>query len=311
MTREPRTSYLLDRKKRLPGRRKAVTIIAGFRCVDGVVICADTQETLGTAKRNVPKLRFEPSRGEVEENFSNLAVAFCGAGDGPFIDKLAQEAWTVAKDQPDFTGACEAIEHSIKSVYAEFGRIYQPGYCPDVKLIYGVKMDGQSKLFSADGPIVNERSEYDTGGKGHYMADFLAGKMFDDSLTVNQCAILAAYVLFQAKEHVEECGGDSLVTILRNNGASGMVNWHRIIGITEMIQAADDTAGEIMMQLADVGGDDAKAIEQIEFHLSLMFQLRDNYKKRVKLQEAPEYHDSIDFLGLPLAPKKKEVKGGA
>jgi hypothetical protein len=35
-----------------------MTIIAGFRCQDGIVVCADTQETFGSAKRNVPKLVF-------------------------------------------------------------------------------------------------------------------------------------------------------------------------------------------------------------------------------------------------------------
>ena len=42
-----------------PPRRKAVTIIAGFRSDEGIVICADTQETVEGTKRNVPKLRYE------------------------------------------------------------------------------------------------------------------------------------------------------------------------------------------------------------------------------------------------------------
>ena len=37
-------------------RRKCVTIAAGFRCVDGIMLCADTQETLGFLKRKHPKL---------------------------------------------------------------------------------------------------------------------------------------------------------------------------------------------------------------------------------------------------------------
>ena len=34
-----------------------MTIIAGFRCQGGIVVCSDTQETSGTAKRSVPKLQ--------------------------------------------------------------------------------------------------------------------------------------------------------------------------------------------------------------------------------------------------------------
>jgi len=34
-----------QKPERLP-ERKAVTIIAGFKCSDGIVVCADTQETV-------------------------------------------------------------------------------------------------------------------------------------------------------------------------------------------------------------------------------------------------------------------------
>ena len=51
-----------------------MTIIAGFKCSEGIVICADTQETIGTSKRSVPKLRFEPFGGPHEGD--TLAIAF-------------------------------------------------------------------------------------------------------------------------------------------------------------------------------------------------------------------------------------------
>src|SRR6266404_5629863 len=64
-------------------RAEAVTIIAGFKGYDGIVLCADTQETVQGFKRKVPKLRVEPAKVG-----GDLAVAFCGAGHGPFIDKV-------------------------------------------------------------------------------------------------------------------------------------------------------------------------------------------------------------------------------
>jgi hypothetical protein len=286
-----------------------VTIIAGFKCEEGVVVCADTQETLGTAKRSVPKLRFEPSdpQTQMEEHESNLAVAFCGAGDGPFIDKLVNEAWSAAKQQPHLNGVCSAIETSIKRQYSLFGKIYQRGMCPEVQLIYGVKMNGESKLFTASGPIVNEKHEYDSGGQGHYMADFLASKMHYGKLNIRQCAILAAYVLHEAKNHVDGCGGDSQIAVLRNKGTCGTVGWHRIGEITDLVSAADSTAGDILMALTDVEEDDTKAIEQVQFNLDIMAALRNSYRERTKRQESPEFHQSIDFLGLP-SPKTDQQK---
>ncbi len=299
---------LQSKPKRL-SERNAVTIIAGFKCEEGVVVCADTQETLGTAKRSVPKLRFEPCdhKTENEDHYSNLAVAFCGAGDGPFIDKLVSESWRVASQQTDLASVCTAIEDSIVRQYMKFGKIYQVGMCPEVQLIYGVKMDGGSRLFTATGPIVNEKHEYDSGGQGHYMADFLASKMHYIQLNIRQCAILAAYILHEAKDHVDGCGGDSQIAVLRNKGTCGTVGWHRIGELTDLVSAADSTAGDILMALADVEEDDAKAIEKVQFNLDMMAGLRHSYRERTARQEVPEFHKSIDFLGLPL-PKNEEDK---
>jgi 20S proteasome alpha/beta subunit len=56
----PKPRIFRPKPRRLQ-KRRAVTIVAGFKTIDGIVLCADTQETIGgISKRNVPKLRFEP-----------------------------------------------------------------------------------------------------------------------------------------------------------------------------------------------------------------------------------------------------------
>jgi 20S proteasome alpha/beta subunit len=286
-------------------RREAVTIIAGFKCNDGVVVCADTQETLGTSKRNVPKLHFEPCNPvtEEEDNSSNLAAAFCGAGDGAFIDKLVTESWNAAENEKNLPSACAAIERTIKDTYREFGQIYQRGDCPEVQLIFGVKMDGKSRLFTAMGPIVNEKFGFDSGGVGHYIADFLGEKMHYAQLTVNQCAILAAYILYEAKEHVEGCGGDSQIAVLRNEGTSGTVCWFRLSGINDLIKMASGTAENILMDLANIGADEATVLDKVNMNLELVLQYRRSHNAQLKMQEHPDLYKSIDFLGLPLSKK--------
>ncbi len=134
-----------------------MTIIAGFRCSGGIVLCADTQETVGEiSKRNVPKLRYEsldPLLSGID-----LGVAFCGASNnGPFVDKIVDLAWDAAKRTTSLDDAAKAIEETIKTAYQEFGEIYQSGYCPEADLVYGIKMQGDSRLFSALGPIVNQQ----------------------------------------------------------------------------------------------------------------------------------------------------------
>ncbi len=104
MLSKPFFRYPNQRPERLPERR-AVTIIAGFKGYDGVILCADTQETVQGFKRKVPKLRVEPEKGG-----GDLAVAFCGAGHGPFIDKVVERAWKDAQIAGSLDDACAEIE---------------------------------------------------------------------------------------------------------------------------------------------------------------------------------------------------------
>lgn len=305
MTPKPFVKFIPER---LP-ERQAVTIIAGFRCDEGIVVCADTQETIGTAKRNVPKLRFEPcdQYTQQEDNHSNLAAAFCGAGSGPMIDKLIDDAWGAAKSQKSLPRASDAIEASIKKNYKEFGEIYQVGSCPEVQLIYGVKMDGESRLFTAMGPIVNEKFEFDSGGQGHYMADFLAAKMHYRQMNIRQCAILAAFVLFQAKQHVDGCGGESQIAVLRNSGTSGNAWDHRIDKLVELMHVTDDALGDVLLDVADLDLSIEKLSDNLQFQLGdIIGPIREGTRAEMQRQEAPELYNSIDLLGLPLPSGKKK-----
>ena len=291
-----------------------MTIIAGFKSQDGIVLCADTQETMGPMKRNVPKLRWEPSEGWVAPNDGNaLAVAFCGAGHGPFIDKLVEVSWQAAKNADSLDGACNAIERRIKDHYEEFGKIYQVGSIPEVELIFGVKMYQESKLFSAVGPVVNEVRRYWCSGVGVYLADFLASRMYGSYLTAYQCVILAAYILFQAEEHVDGCGGHAHVAILRENGPSGMVDWPRIEAITRLLRSTDEEFGRLLLHSADLGINDNAFREKFDTAKRVLEALRNKQKKELEKWDEVDlimgHSEGRDSLGFkPLDARKSKPK---
>jgi hypothetical protein len=258
-----------------------VTIIAGFKSHEGIVICADTQETIESSKKQISKLRFEPadlSTGTIND----LAVAFCGSGDGPYVDKLIQNAWENLQTATSLDEVSAEIEKSIKNTYREFGRIYQTGLCPSAELIYGVKMFNGTKLFSAYGPIVNEIKEFHSSGIGHYIADFLASRMYKSYLGIKQCVILAAYILFQAKEHVEGCGGQSQIAVLRDDGTSGVVEWRHVEAITELLQVADDEVGRILLDVADLELDEEQIREHLNQIVDSLMPWRDARKEKLE-----------------------------
>jgi hypothetical protein len=280
------------------------------------VVCSDTQETSGTAKRSVPKLQcFQgPVVSQDRQGMVNadLALAICGAGDGPFIDKIASQAWDAVRHVSDIWEASERIESMIKESYQEFGQIYQTGACPQVDLIYGITKGGDSRLFQATGPVVNETA-YASNGIGYYLADFLTTRMRGDGwLTIRQTVILAAYVLLQAKEHVDGCGGDSHIAVLRESESSGMVDFRLVQHLTEYLKSADHWAGEMLLTAADFSISDSDASDRISNSVDLLKFMRAEEIKR--LAEHRESDRSIFFslgdlsekddLGLPVKAKQ-------
>jgi len=319
---KPLPSVPHPKPKRLPERR-AVTIVAGVRSLSGIVLCADTQETVSQlSKRHVPKLRFEPTISGINlvNKPEHLAAAFCGAGDGPWIDKLVDECWKHAKGATSLGDACSKIEDAIKNLYAEFGAIFQPGFCPTAELIYGVKMHGNSRLFSASGPIVTEQEQYASAGCGYYMADFLKTRMHHNFLTIYQCTILAAYILFQAKEHVDGCGGDSHIAVLRNRATSGRVPWRKIQAITDLLKESDGLTGLMILKAADFSIETEELKKELESLLSTMQFLRDRHHDNLKQLEATWVGaekalsgagQKYDSLGLPVLAEESSERPGS
>jgi hypothetical protein len=174
---------------------------------------------------------------------------------------------------------------------------------PETELIYGVKAKGESKLFNALGPVVNEKQGYSTGGVGCYMADFLTSRMYRDTLSLQQCIILAAYVLFQAKEHVEGCGGHSQIAALRNNESSGTLGWEHTRSFTDLVQAGDVETSSILLEFADLQVDDSEFKTRSLNILNDLITSRNHEKD--KMEEWQKMWDmlgtvEVDDLGFPI-----------
>jgi 20S proteasome alpha/beta subunit len=259
-----------------------VTIIAGFKAKDGVVVCADTQETRGKSKRNVPKVVFQPSAFSHGCD-ADLVAAFCGAGEGPLIDKLIAKAWKDAKSGSDLDDVCQKIEDSITSEYQGLMDIYSAGFIPDFHIIYGIKKGGKSKLFYAAGPIVVEKADYATAGEGADLAGYLIGRFGTQSpAALSRCVVIAAYILEQAKQNVQFCGGESHVAILNDKGLSGIAGSTEIDAITQTLNLADSSMGSLLMQVADFTADETSLEKRKNRVMSLLNHYRELGKKKLE-----------------------------
>jgi 20S proteasome alpha/beta subunit len=286
---------------RIP-RRTSVTIVAGFKGCDGVVLCADSQETVANFKRKIPKLRVEPSSGG-----EDLAVAFCGSGHGPFLDMVVDKAWKDVKGAISLQDACDKIQESIKSVHEEYGKIYQPGSMPEIELLYGVKMSGDTKLFHAFGPVINEKDYY-AAGVGQDMADYLSSRMYGNHLDVRQLIILAAFILFQTKDHIDGCGGDSHIAVLKNRGLSGRVDPAHVEKLTGLANTADTILARTLLSCVNIKLSGVEFRRNLKIVKDLIEDYRSDTAKEIKELKATEAYwflgqPATDSLGIQKLPK--------
>src|SRR5688572_5459663 len=98
-----------------PGKRRRVTLIAAFRCDAGghpaIVLCADTQETVGDTRVAVNKL--------LPQDVGEYILAIAGSGNGDLIDGFADSLLRIVRIWP--AGATEQFARdSIRDLLIDF-----------------------------------------------------------------------------------------------------------------------------------------------------------------------------------------------
>src|SRR5713101_2676389 len=95
--------------KRRFRRRRRMTLIAGLRCEDGAVICADTQETV-----EIDGCSYRASVQKIKpREVGNFDLSIGGSGVGDLIDAfIARAERTIRQSQATSIADLEALLHS-------------------------------------------------------------------------------------------------------------------------------------------------------------------------------------------------------
>lgn len=202
-----------------PREVRTVTICAGFRSQYGVVLCTDSQETIGAMKFDAPKLVTKPDVGSEDDQ---VRMLFAGAGDGPFIDKLVEGMWKSAISGPDMH--CEKILQRIEDrnleIHDKYWRVYPKEDRPLAHILFAILTDDSNpRLFRAMGPIINEVESYAFVGYGLELGTFLAENFRPDTVDIEEDVSAALFILENAKKYVDSCGGDTQIAALMIDGS--------------------------------------------------------------------------------------------
>jgi 20S proteasome alpha/beta subunit len=192
---------------RLP-RREAMTIIAGFRGSDSIVMAADTQETIGEhLKVSVPKLK--DCYGE------RWKAIVGGAGASKMIDLLFERIDGIDNDTCDvldFRNELESILHDVytRHIYSAPSGIRE--YL-DISLLIGLwtSKNGMNLIeTSGTASLIVERG-YSCIGWGESHAKKISEQKYMPNMPREWTVLLANYVINQTKRWEPQCGGDTHV----------------------------------------------------------------------------------------------------
>jgi hypothetical protein len=221
--------------KRFP-ERKLVTIGAGFKCSEGVVLCVDSQETVGALKIDVPKMSIRP-RGNEANKTDKIRAIFVGAGSGPLIDKLVDELWIAATNTggQSLKAATGAMQASLLDWHRKISLAYGQQKKPEAEILIALCcMDGFG-LYKCVGPLLNEVQDYDLVGIGEELGKFLSEQAIHYDLSLYELTVLGLHVIANANKYVDGCGGEIHLAWLRVDGSIEVMTDHETRMMSEEI----------------------------------------------------------------------------
>ena len=193
-----------------------MTYISAFECEGGIVMCADTQETIDEEKQYSEKL-YAP------ENLS-YPIAVGGAGLEEPIEAFSLELFErVEKEKPETAQQLrDVIKSSIEKIFNDDARIsaWPESYRTTQCVVAAKPTNDVFSIFKVTGKRVSYRKKepviigYATATNKALMA-----RMYREGLPMQQAVMLAIYLLSQSKTKDNGVGGDPRVVIVRDNGA--------------------------------------------------------------------------------------------
>jgi len=192
-----------------------MTYINAFRCKSGIVMSADTQETIGDAKSYVEKLVI------IENREFPLAVG--GAGVGDIVDPFVQDIIERTRRSKPSTKAQlqEAIRATIKEVYEKdmpFLVVKKQHRTPQF-LIAAKTTNDEFCIF----PVVGRRlyGEQKSCIIGYPSAQnhALLKRLHRDEMLMQEGVILATYLVSQSKKFDDGVGGETSIALVLETGA--------------------------------------------------------------------------------------------
>jgi hypothetical protein len=198
-----------------------MTIAAGILCRDGIVMCADSQETYGDFKWPVKKIAYPRASS------GDFSILISGAGFPSAIDTATQKIFErTAHSMSDYKQTVEIIESVLREIHEKDLAHYQANDRDNLqfRLLIAFNAAGNGGLFVSDGPILTRVDSFQIIGSGAVITNFFASMLYKKTLfespdiSIVEGSLLAAFLVHLAKSQLTSIGGESQLAMVTTEG---------------------------------------------------------------------------------------------
>jgi hypothetical protein len=264
----------------MASRRRNVTIAAGILCSDGIVLCADTEQTDYTGKYQREKVF----------NFDNKLL-LTGAGTSDYIklafDKLCDSYR--AMQPPNPAAARLMVEEVVLDISREhILPFFSEGQRPTFDLIIAMRCsDGSPVMVKTQNTIAVLGGFFESVGVGKPLFEYWAQLLYHPNLKMNIVNYICAFILQEVKQNVYACGGHSFVMGLPND-ASRTGN-HSVYRDGSIFGGFPATVIPVLLKCRDMETSDAEFESAIEEFLGRVRLNRQQERQLVNMTEIAKY----------------------
>jgi 20S proteasome alpha/beta subunit len=286
-----------------PGRlskRKRVTVAAGYVCDEGVILCADTQETIpGFTKTDVQKL--------LSFDVPPLRLVFAGSGNNATqIDDVIYEiALKFQSTSPSDPVASRAALRD--SVNQSFPRQFYPRERPEVDILLAIQSVDAADLYRITDCNIAPVQTHVCVGSGVILGSQLFDRHYRKEYPLYEAAIVSIYVLYHVKKWVDGCGGQTDIALIPKTGGKVSFMPTNDVGKLEIYcKAYDDAVKGLLVEIPRTPKD-----------LNLFNAYIENARKQLGVARGifQEWEDTMREvsaqLGMPYEQYIRTTKNGA
>ena len=240
-----------------------MTITAGFRVQNGILLCADSMYT-GASRIYQPKLfdyEFDVWSSEMTVNCSSIAFALSGNENYAkmAIEDCVEAVRSCARKDRTAKAITRLIRKAVKGINNEYVDTRPESEKENARfeLIIGFFSPSSGHLlFKTSGPAVVTIERYCCSGVGAYLGEFIIGNALSADMRLWDFVLVAMNALAAAKSYDANCGGDTQMLVVGKSGFLSREVFYDIRATEECMASFQRACSQMMYRIGACGSSD-------------------------------------------------------